>query len=55
MNIINPFFLIGDANGACKELGKKAAEEWEKYGEERDDITVMVLFIGSIHVKKETI
>ena len=55
MNIINPFFLIGDANGACKELGKKAAEEWNKLTEERDDITFIILFIGNIHIKKETI
>ena len=55
MDIINPFFLVGDVEGACKELGKRAAEEWNKLTEERDDITFIILFIGNIHIKKETI
>ena len=55
MDIINPFFLVGDVEGACKELGKRAAEEWDKLTEERDDITFIILFIGNIHIKKETI
>jgi serine/threonine protein phosphatase PrpC len=55
MDIINPFFLVGDVEGACKELGKRAAEEWDKLTEERDDITFIILFIGNVHVKKETI
>ena len=55
MDIINPFFLVGDVEGACKELGKRAAEEWNKLTEERDDITFIILFIGNIHIKKKTI
>jgi serine/threonine protein phosphatase PrpC len=55
MDIINPFFFVGDVEGACKELGKRAAEEWNKLTEERDDITFIILFIGNVHVKKETI
>ena len=55
MDIINPYFLVGDVEGACKELGKRAIEEWDKLTEERDDITFIILFIGGVHVKKETI
>ena len=54
MNIVNPFFMRGEPEEACKELIKKANLFWSKENS-RDDITVVVAFIGHPHVKKGTI
>ena len=45
--IINPYFLKNDANGACNALLKTACKNWDKEGCERDDITIIVVFIGT--------
>ena len=45
--IVNPFFYRNDPNGACRALLKTAKKNWEKDGYERDDITIIVVFIGN--------
>ena len=45
--IVNPFFYRNDPNGACQALMKTAKKNWEKDGYERDDITIIVVFIGN--------
>ena len=45
--IVNPFFYRNDPNGACQALLKTAKKNWEKDGYERDDITIIVVFIGN--------
>jgi len=44
--IVNPYFLKNDPNGACNALLKTACKNWDKEGCERDDITIIVVFIG---------
>ena len=44
--IVNSFFKKGDPEGACKALLKRATKNWEKDGCDRDDITIIVIFIG---------
>ena len=51
MKIVKPSFLIGDPEEACNELIKKASEKWDKETS-RDDITVVIDFVGHSHVKK---
>ena len=46
IRIVNPFFNKGDPEGACNALLKRAEKNWEKEGCERDDITIIVVFIG---------
>ena len=55
MDIVNPYFLSGDPEGATEELVKTATERWKKEEEVIDDITVVVSFIGHPHVKKGTV
>ena len=45
--IVNPYFLKSDTNGACNALLKTACKNWDKEGCERDDITIIVVFIGT--------
>ena len=45
--IVNPYFLKNDTNGACNALLKTACKNWDKEGCERDDITIIVVFIGT--------
>ena len=45
--IIRPFFKKGDIEGACQALMKKAKQQWIKDKEERDDITIIIVFIGT--------
>ena len=45
--IVRPFFNKGDIEGACQTLMKKAMQQWIKDKEERDDITIIVIFIGN--------
>ena len=58
IDIVTPFFLRGDPGNAAKEIVSEATKMWEKDGIERDDITVIVSFIGEPNkgkvVKKET-
>ena len=44
--IVNPFFIRNDPEGACNALMKTASKNWDKSGYERDDITIIVAFIG---------
>ena len=44
--IVNPFFIRNDPEGACNALMKTASKNWDKSGYERDDITIIVFFIG---------
>ena len=46
IRIVRPFFNRGDIEGACQILLKKAVQQWDKGKEERDDITIIVIFIG---------
>ena len=47
IRIVRPYFNKGDIEGACQILMKKAVQQWEKDKEERDDITIIVVFIGT--------
>ena len=47
IRMIRPFFTKGDIEGACQVLMKKATSIWDKNKEERDDITIIVVFIGT--------
>ena len=49
--IVNPFFIKGDCEGACKALMKKAMKLWSKEDDDRDDITIIVVFIGKPNQK----
>ena len=42
-----PFFNKGDIEGVSNILMKKAVNQWKKNNEERDDITIIVVFIGT--------
>ena len=44
MDIVNPYFLSGDPEGATEELVKTATERWKKEEEVIDDITVILIF-----------
>ena len=44
--IVRPYFNKGDIDGACQILMKKAKQKWDKDKEERDDITIIIIFIG---------
>ena len=54
--IVRPYFNKGDTDGACKVLLKKAEQMYKKNNEERDDITIIVIFIGkpNIQVAKDS-
>ena len=43
---VSPFFCRNNPEGACQALIKKAKQSWDKSEYERDDITVIVIFIG---------
>lgn len=47
IRIVRPFFNNGNIEGACQALMKRAAQQWKKNNEERDDITIIVVFIGT--------
>ena len=47
IRIVNPFFNKGDPKGACNALLKRANKYWDKDESERDDITIIVVFIGT--------
>ena len=47
IRMIRPYFNKGDIEGACQALMKKAVQQWIKNKEERDDITIIVIFIGT--------
>lgn len=47
IRIVRPYFNKGDIEGACQVLMKKSVYQWEKNNEERDDITIIVVFFGT--------
>ena len=47
IRIVRPFFNNGNIEGACQALMKRASQQWKKNNEERDDITIIVVFIGT--------
>ena len=47
IRIVGPFFKKRDPEGACKALLKRASKNWEKDGSDRDDITIIIVFIGN--------
>ena len=47
IRIVRPFFNKGDIEGACQTLMKRAKQQWDKGEDERDDITFIVIFIGT--------
>ena len=44
--IVTPFFNRNDPKGACQALLKTASKKWDKEGCDRDDITIIVIFLG---------
>lgn len=55
MNIINIFFFKNDIKGACEAVMTEATSWWKKEDVGRDDITIIISFLGHIHLKKCTI
>lgn len=51
IRIVSPFYKKNDPNGAASEIVKEATSLWEKDGIERDDITVIVSFVGETSKK----
>ena len=47
IRMVRPYFNKGDIEGACQVLMRKAIQNWSKTMEERDDITIIVVFIGT--------
>ena len=45
--IVTPFFIRKDPKGACQALLKIASKNWNKEGCDRDDITIIIIFIGT--------
>ena len=52
MKIIKPYFKSGDIEEACKEVVNKSIEKWEEEDYGRDDITLVVSFLGKPTNKK---
>ena len=53
IRMVRPYFKKGDSDGACKLLLKKAEQMWKKHNEERDDITIIIVFIGKPKIQNE--
>ena len=49
IRMARPLFNKGDIEGVCQILMKKAIQQWDKNKEERDDITIIVVFIGTLN------
>ena len=45
IRIVRPFFKKKNPDGACQAILKRAVQNWDKSDDERDDVTVMVIFI----------
>ncbi len=52
INTVKPFIKIADAKRAADALGEKATKMWLKYTDDKDDITVIVIFILDTLCKK---
>ena len=48
--MVRPYFNKRDTDGACKALLKKAEQLYKKNNEERDDITIIVIFVGKPNI-----
>ena len=48
--IVRSHFNKGDIDGACKRLLNKAIQMWKKNNEERDDITIIIIFLGKPNI-----
>ena len=48
--IVRIYFKKGDVDGACKILLNKAVQKWKKNNEERDDITIIVIFLSKPNI-----
>ena len=49
--MVRPYFNKRDTDGACKALLKKAEQLYKKNNEERDDITIIVIFVGKPNIQ----
>ena len=45
--VVTPFFIRKDPKEACQALLKTASKNWNKEGCDRDDITIIIIFIGT--------
>ena len=43
-DVIKPFYILADAEGAAKELINESSKKWAIEGKSADDITVIILF-----------
>ena len=48
--IVRIYFKKGDIDGACNILLNKAVQKWKKNNEERDDITIIVIFLDKPNI-----
>jgi serine/threonine protein phosphatase PrpC len=48
--IVRIYFKKGDVDGACNILLNKAVQIWKKNKEERDDITIIVIFLDKPNI-----
>jgi len=48
--IVRSYFNKGDIDGACQILLNKAMKIWKKNNEERDDITIIIIFLGKPNI-----
>ena len=46
IRIVRPFFRKKNPEGACQAILKRVIQIWDRSDDERDDITIMVIFIG---------
>lgn len=55
MSIINLHFFRNDIKSACEAVIAEATSWWKKEDSIIDDITIVIAFLGNIHIKKCTI
>ncbi len=48
--MVRSYFNKRDIDGACNALLKRAEQIWKKNNEERDDITILIIFIGKPNI-----
>ena len=46
VEIVSKYWMLDDADGACKELTELAIEHWKREDEVIDDITLYVIFLN---------
>jgi serine/threonine protein phosphatase PrpC len=47
VNIIYPFWMQGNPEGACDKIVKESVAHWKKEDEVIDDITVVIVFLNA--------